>query len=301
MSFSDLKRRITSIKNTSKITKAMSLISAAQMNKIKHSLLHYNDYANLIAQIFSSIAFANRNRFDTDLDVIMIPNDIVVTASKHFASLDTHKISDDKNLLIVMTAEKGLCGSFNSAVVNHAMSLADDQTDILCVGKKGYEILIKNTKKKYHILRDHYIELNLKQISSKIVMGQLTKPALNLIASNSYTNVKIIYTEYISMLKQEVMSKQLFPLSIDCKDKDNFECDSAPLTMLSNMIPHYLHSIIYHCVLHSFKSETVKRMMTMDNASTNSKDILHNLNLEYNSVRQAKVTMELIELISGMQ
>ena len=155
--------------------------------------------------------------------------------------------------------------------------------------------------KKPNILKNHYIELNLKQMNPKIVMGQITKPILQLIASNAYSDVKIVYTEFISMLKQELVVKSLFPLIIEHKPENTFDFDSKPITMLQNIIPQYLHSIIHSCILNSLQSETVKRMVTMDSSSKNSQEMLNDLSLQYNRARQTKVTMELIEVISGMQ
>lgn len=301
MSLSDLKRRIGTIKKTSKIIKAMSLISAARMSRIKHLLVNYVEYRTLMSSIAASIAFATRNQFDDDLEVITIPNEVLVEAVQRFLGIDENYIRGEKNLLIVVTAEKGLCGSFNLSVVNCALALDDQNTDILCIGKKGYEILSR--KGKHNILRNNYIELHLRQVNGKMITGQVTKPILQLIGSNHYSNVKIIHTEFISMFKQEVAVKQLFPIILEHKPEPEggIEFDKKPTEMLKSIIPHYLHSIIYNSVLHSLKSETVKRMMAMDNASSNSQEMLVELTLEYNRVRQTKVTMELIEVISGMQ
>lgn len=299
MSLKDLRTRINSIKSTSKTTKAMYLISASQMTKIKQMLVNYKQYKNLMGSITSSIAFASRNQFDKDLDTITVQDDIVVEGCQKALEMDENYIVGHKNLVIIISGEKGLCGSFNASVVNSALNHIDEKTDVLCIGKKGYEILSR--KRACHIIKDNYIELHLRTINSKIVMGQVTKPILHLIASNKYANIKIVYTEFISMLKQEVVVKQIFPVVLDHPPSTTFEFDSKPVHMLRNIIPQYLHSLLYNCVLNSIKSETVKRMMTMDNATTNSKDMLHKLNLDYNRARQTKVTMELIEVISGMQ
>ncbi len=303
MSLGDLKRRITTIKNTSKITKAMSLISAAQLSQIKHLSRSFNPYKELIEKITSEIAYENRNRFDQDLEFITLPNEIVVESARKFLSLNANHISDTRKLIVIITSEKGLCGSFNSSAVSRVLDLVDHQTDILCIGKKGYEMLLRQQRldKKPNILKNHYIELNLKQTHPKIVMGQITKPILQLIASNAYSDVKIVYTEFISMLKQELVVKSLFPLIIEHKPENTFDFDSKPITMLQNIIPQYLHSIIHSCILHSLQSETVKRMVTMDSSSKNSQEMLNDLSLQYNRARQTKVTMELIEVISGMQ
>ena len=299
MSLKDLRTRINSIKSTSKTTKAMYLISASQMTKIKQMLLNYKQYNDLMGSITSSIAFASRNQFDKDLDTITVQDDLVVEGCQKALEMDENYIIGHKNLVIIISGDKGLCGSFNSSVVNSALNHIDDDTDVLCIGKKGYEILSR--KGAFHIIKNNYIELHLRTINSKIVMGQVTKPILQLIASSKYANIKIVCTEFISMLKQEVVVKQIFPVVLGHPPSTTFEFDSKPVTMLRNIIPQYLHSVLYNCVLNSIKSETVKRMMTMDNATTNSKDMLHNLSLEYNRARQTKVTMELIEVISGMQ
>jgi F-type H+-transporting ATPase subunit gamma len=301
MSLGDLKRRISSIKSTNKITQAMSLISAAQSNQIKHLSKEYITYKELIEKITAELSYKSRSRFDRDLEEITLLNAVVLESTRGFVSSNDEDIGKRSNLLIVVTSEKGLCGAFNSAIVNQILNLVDDQSDVLCIGKKGYEMLLR--KQKINILTNNYIKLDLKQVESNIVKCCITKPILNLIGLNKYSNVKIVYTKFISMLRQDVDVKQLFPLIIKHKPNpiDILAFDGNPLTMLQHIIPEYLHSIIYHCILNSFNSETVKRMMTMDSSSKNSQEMLDGLNLQYNRARQTKVTMELIEVISGMQ
>ncbi len=301
MSLGDLKRRINSIKSTNKITKAMSLISAAQLNQIKSLSKGYTAYKELIEKITAELSYENRNRFDRDLGVITLPNEVVLESAQKFVSLKDENSAGNTNLIIIVTSEKGLCGAFNSSVVNRVLNLVDDQSDVLCIGKKGYEMLVRTQK--INILKNHYIKLDLKQLHPQIVKSYITKPILNLIGLNKYATIKIVYTKFISTLKQDVSVKQLFPLVIKHKPKttDVLEFDSNPMTMLKQIIPEYLHSIIYHCILNSFNSETVKRMITMDSSSKNSQEMLDDLSLQYNRARQTKVTMELIEIISGMQ
>jgi F-type H+-transporting ATPase subunit gamma len=300
MSLSSLKRRISTIKNTSKITKAMSLISAAQLSKLKHMLHDYLDYYKLIREITSSIAFKARNRFDNVESQITIDNQLVVEACQSHLGIERNYIAGNKKLLIVVTGEKGLCGSFNSSVVNNTLKIIDGDTDVMSIGRKGYEMLIKNRKTAVNIVENNYIELNPKQLSCEVIMKKITDKIIKLISSNIYSKVEIIYTEFRTMLKQEVVIKELFPLKLDYNNSDDISCDSNPMAMLDEIIIKYLNSLLYFAILNSVKSEAIKRMMTMDNANKNSKDMLNDLTLRYNRVRQTKVTMELIEVISGM-
>ncbi len=300
MSLSDLKRRIGTVKNTSKITKAMSLISAAQVSKLKNKLQLYEEYYKLIGETTASIAFKARSRFDTDTQKIAIDEQLVIESCQKYLGLEKNYIIGKRKLLIVITGEKGLCGSFNSSVVSKVLSIVDDNTDLLSIGKKGYDMLMRNRKKPVNIIEDNYIELNAKKIGPKIIMEKITLQLLRLLAYKDYSEVKIVYTAFISMLRQEVKIKRLFPLILDNCDSREMTFDSNPMIMLDNIIPHYINAEIYFTTLHSIKSETVKRMMTMDNANKNSKEMLNNLTLQYNRTRQTKVTMELIEVISGM-
>lgn len=300
MSLSDLKRRIGTVKNTSKITKAMSLISAAQISKLKHMLQSYENYHRLISEFAGVIAIKARSRFDTSMENVVVDDQLVIESCQKYLGLETNYIVGKRKLLVVITGEKGLCGSFNSSVVSKTLSVVDDETDVLCVGKKGYEMLMKNRKKKVSIVDSSYIELNSKQISAKIVMGKVTEKLLHLLASNLYVQLEVVYTEFKTMLRQEVVTKKLFPLVLDNHNLGEVAFDSNPMVMLDHMIPQYINSVVYFATLNSIKSETVKRMMTMDNANKNSKDMLHDLTLKYNRARQTKVTMELIEVISGM-
>ncbi len=300
MSLSDLKRRIGTVKNTSKITKAMSLISAAQISKLKHKLQSYERYYESIRETTASIALKGRIRLDTDIKRIAVDDQLVVESCQKHCGIQRNYIVGTKKLLVVITGEKGLCGSFNSSVVSKVLSMIDEGTDVICAGKKGFEMLSKNRKKKVTIIDNNYIELNPKKLSTKIVMERVTENLLRLLASNTYSKVEVIYTEFISMLKQEVKSKSLFPLILDNNNFEEITFDSNPMVMLDHVIPQYINAEMYFIILHSVKSETVKRMMTMDNANKNSKEMLNDLTLKYNRARQTKVTMELIEVISGM-
>ena len=300
MSLSDLKRRIGTVKNTSKITKAMSLISAAQISKLKHVLQSYENYHRLISEFTGVIALKARIRLDTSMENVPVDDKLVVESCQKYLGIKVDYIVGKRKLLVVITGEKGLCGSFNSSVVSKTLSMVDDETDVLCVGKKGFEMLMKNRKKKVSIVDGSYIELNSKQISAKITMGKVTEKVLRLLASNLYVQLEVVYTEFKTMLRQEVMTKKLFPLILDNCNLEETVFDSNPMVMLDHVIPQYINSVVYFATLNSIKSETVKRMMTMDNANKNSKDMLHDLTLKYNRARQTKVTMELIEVISGM-
>lgn len=299
MSFSNLKERIKTVKNTSKITKAMSLISAAQTNKIKYTLQSYENYYKLINEITGIIAFKGRYRFDENNDQIIIEDKFIIESCQKYLDLDTIYSPGTRKLLVVMTSDKGLCGGFNSSITTRALSMIDDNTDVLCIGKKGYEILNRNRQKKINFIKNNYIELQSRHINGGIIMGKITMHILRLLASNLYYQVEILYTEFITMLKQEVTTIKLLPLIIDHPKSDEIKFDSNPMNMLDSIIPRYINATIYYIVLHSIKSETAKRMISMDNANKNSQEMLKSLTLRYNRTRQTKVTMELIEVISG--
>lgn len=295
MSLADLKRRINTVKNTGKITKAMSLISAAQLSKAKNFLASYTYYVNLMSDIMCNISYGARKRFDTEL---IIPNDLVVQASQKF--LDIHEDYHEpkkRKLLIVISASKGLCGAFNSAIVNKTISELTKNTDVFCIGKKGYELLSKNKKRHVNILYNKYVDINFKKLKTNILMNTATKKILKLIACNTYESIDIIYTQFVSMLSQEVVLEKIFPIHYSNTDEIAF--DRNPTHMLIDIIPHYLNSLLYNCILSSVKSESAKRMITMDNASKNSTDMTDSLTLKYNKARKEKVTKELIEIISG--
>lgn len=297
MSLSDLKRRITAVKNTNKITKAISLISAAQLHKVKHVLSVYQNYYHIISQISAAIAFNARQRFDSDVSKISINDDLVIQSCKDWLGETNNNTCEQKNLTIVISSDKGLCGSFNSSLVNFVAKMYGE-SEVVCIGQKGYEMLL--SKKGVKLAPKPSIEVQAKNIANKTAIDKVTRYIVQLISSNLYKNITIVYTEFISMLKQQVVSKQLFPLVLDCHDAKDIAFDRKPLAMLNDIIPQYIGSIVYYAIIHSLKSETVKRMMTMDSASRNSKTMMDDLSLEYNRARQTKVTMELIEVISGV-
>lgn len=278
----------------------MSLISAAQISKLKYTLQSYEYYYKLLRETAASIAFKERVKLDIDATRIAVNDQLVIESCQKYCGLQKNYIVGRKKLIVVISGEKGLCGSFNSTIISKVLAMINEDTDVIIVGKKGFEMLSKNRKKTVKIIDNNYIELNPKKINAKIIMEKVTENLLQLLASNTYSKVDIIYTEFISMLKQEVKSKNLFPLILDNNNFEEVTFDSNPMVMLDGIIPKYINSEIYFTILHSIKSETVKRMMTMDNANKNSKEMLNDLTLKYNRARQTKVTMELIEVISGM-
>jgi F-type H+-transporting ATPase subunit gamma len=297
----NLARRIKTVQNTSKITKAMSLVSAGQNKKAKSLLANYQGYSQLLEEIMSNLAYKAKNRFDDQLEMIILDQDITRGACRKFLHLppvyNYPKLS--KDLFIILTSDKGLCGGFNSSLIKFFKEKAPQASEVIMIGKKGYDILSRD--KNYSILENNYLDCNIKFIQNDIVLGKITKKILERI-TEGYEKVFIIYNHFISMLKQVPSLKQLFPILVKpSSTSDLYTCDSNPMDSLAKIIPQYLHREIYEALMNNSKSETAKRMMTMDQASENSKEMLTSLKLQYNRQRQAKVTRELIEVISGIQ
>jgi F-type H+-transporting ATPase subunit gamma len=295
-----LKRRINTIQNTSKITKAMSLVAAGQTNKIKLTLGNYHGYYDLLAKIMSHLAYTARSRFDEAGDFITIDREITIKAIRSYLHLPKVDFYPNlkKDLYIIITSDKGLCGAFNSSLIKFFKEKAALNQEVLIIGKKGYDLISKD--RNYIILDDHYLDSNIKYLRDSIVEGKFTKKILTKLAEG-YDRLFLVYNSFLSMLKQEVKIKQLFPILVPYSEASgSYAFESNPMEILAHTIPHYLHSLIYQALMNSSRSETAKRMMAMDQASENSKEILAKLKLQYNSERQAKVTKELIEVISGI-
>ncbi len=325
ISLKELKKRICTVQSTQKITKVMSLISASQIKRLKYVLDNTACYKQIMSDILYITAMNSSEKYDANTDSsVVIPNEAFYIAINTFLDIQYkvrhHNVKlphatlarspypqKARQLIIVLTSDKGLCGSFNSSIIRNMLNIARDYsgtTDFLCVGKKSYEALSKMHQYKNHIVKK-YVTLHYKYLQSKIVMHKLTTSIFELIAEHAYTSVKVVYTQFVTTLKQDVVVKQILPLIVQddsgARNYHQYAFDDKPYNSLVSLLPYYIHSIVHNCVLHSFLSEAVKRMITMDNATSNSQEMLNKYTLQYNRMRQTKVTMELIEVISGMQ
>jgi F-type H+-transporting ATPase subunit gamma len=298
-----LKKRIKSTKNIAQITKAMEAVSAVKMRRSQEVAIKARPYALAALEILKNISS------DTDL-----------AAAFSHPLLETGK--GEKQALIVITSDKGLCGSFNSNVLRKAsdfLKKAQMPTDVIAVGKRGRDFLRK---------RGYTIASELTGMGDYATSTQ-TKPlaekALALFTEGGYSAVFAVYTNFISVLKQEVVVEQVLPFSAENIKKRideiipqrgryanmpaalgasgaehaTYKIEPSPAEVLSEILPLLLETNVYHMILEANASEHSARMVAMKNASENAKDLISDLTLVYNKARQANITKELAEISAG--
>ncbi|KJV92514.1 ATP synthase F1 subunit gamma [Rickettsia bellii] len=280
-----LRTRIKSVKSTQKITKAMQLVSASKLTKIKNQIAHSNFYVEAINKMMSTVLSA---------DIYDFP----IEAQKFF-NTETNKA----NLLIVMTSERGLCGTFNYMIIKQVKSDIEtlkskgEKIKLIIIGKKGYEAL----KKPYESYIDSYFELPKNHDEN--LMLQIKQKIMALVANLEVSNCTIYFNRFKNAMTQSMTKQQILPIEKyhdDSKiEEANYEYEGENL--IQNLINLYVNSQINYALLQNRASEEGSRMTAMENATNNAHDIINKLVLKLNRSRQAIITTELIEIIAGSE
>ena len=287
----DLKKRIGSVKSTEKITKAMKMVAAAKLRRAQESAESSRPYSDSMKDLIESISKGYKPS-STDRNLL------------------TGDEKDQIHLLILFTSERGLCGGFNSIVTRTLRDkienlIAQNKTvKIVCVGKKGYDIL----KRQYSEMITEVIDMravksityqDAKNISDKIV---------KMFFDGEFDKCSIFYNEFKSVISQIPTEQQVIPIEIisdeadeEKKEESFFEFEPGESEILDEILPLNFTVQVFKALLESAASEQGARMSAMDNASRNAGDMIDNLTLFYNRSRQAVITKELIEIISGAE
>jgi F-type H+-transporting ATPase subunit gamma len=283
----DLKIRIKSVKSTQKITSAMKVVSASKLRRARERTEAAAPYALRMERMLKTLA-GNVSK-DT------APKLLVGSGKNH-----TH-------LLLVVSSDRGLCGGFNGhlvkAVKNKITELKGEgrEIKIICIGKKGYELLKLHYKS--------YIIDKIEGISKKRVipfedaLGQ-ANTVIKMFNNHEFDVCTIFYNKFISAISQKPTAQQLIPLNIEqttAGDNSVYEYEPSETAILDDLLPKNIAVQIYHAFLENSASEHGARMAAMDNATRSAGDMIKRLTLVYNRTRQAAITKELIEIISGAE
>ena len=285
----ELKNQIDSVRSTRKITQAMKMVAASKLRRAQDNAESARPYSEKIANIMASLASGMKDS-DISLDLLLGNKDNA-----------TH-------IIIAVTSDRGLCGGFNSSIVkavkNKVKELKDMNVDfkIICIGKKGADVL-KGSFGENVITAENINDKNSYDLAED-VSNELVKKLDN----KEFGTCSVIYNQFKSVISQIVTEQSLIPCSIDSdEDKNdhenaiNFEFEPDEKEILSDLLPKNLAIQIYKAILESGAGEQGARMAAMDNATRNAGEMIDKLNLSYNRQRQAIITGELIEIISGAE
>src|SRR3989338_9766885 len=287
-----LKSRIKSVKSTQKITKAMKMVAASHLKKAKSSVEASRPYAEKIHQMISDLA-----------SNISIKGNL----NEKFPLL-TGKGSEKTHLLIVLSSDRGLCGGLNSSAVRFAKArietLQNENRDvkIICIGKKAYEQLKGKYSKN---IIDKIFGVFKNQIDFDAA-SEIAQKIIERFEKNEFDICEVIYSKFKSAIAQEPVLKQLIPaktLEPKQKSAQNFEMpisyEPSQEDVLNNLLPRNLAMQIFNELLENSASEQGARMAAMESATNNATKMIKNLTLIFNRTRQANITRELIDIISG--
>jgi len=279
----DIKNRIVGVKSTQKITKAMKMIATAKLRGAQQRIVGARPYANKIGGMLSRLAA-----------------DDMLQSNPFFAARPTKK-----TCVVVVTADRGLCGAFNTNIIREATNYINEEiknestVSVFTLGKKATEYF---GKRNYNI-EGKMVGLfgSLEYQSTLQLYNDLVPKYLN----GEIDKIMLVYNEFVSMIQQKIVKVQLLPIPfIESNEKENahssnyiFEPDQ--LSIFQSLIPKHLKVQIWRALLESNAAELSARMTAMDNATTNAQELIRSLNLTYNKERQAAITKEILEIVSG--
>jgi F-type H+-transporting ATPase subunit gamma len=287
-SLKDLKNRIASVKATQKITKAMKMVAAAKLRRAQEAAEAARPYSQRMSAVLSNIAQA-------------------VGSGDSAPRLMTGNGRDQTHLLVVCTAERGLCGGFNSQIARFARDhvrklLADGKTvKIICVGKKGFDIL----RREFASLIIDRVDLReVKKIGFENA-DQIGKKIIGLFEKDEFDVCTLFYSEFKSVISQVPTTLQLIPAAAPAEAVADtgaiYEYEPDAGEILSDLIPRNISVQVFRALLENVAGEMGAKMSAMDNATRNAGEMINKLTLSYNRQRQAQITKELIEIISGAE
>ena len=289
-SLKDLRNRISSVKATQKITKAMQMVAAAKLRRAQEAAEAARPYAERMGVVLANIAKSTAG------------ND---GASPLIAGTGENNV----RLLIVCTAERGLCGAFNSSIARLARDdarrlISDGKTvKILCVGKKGYDVL----KREFASQILETIDFRqVKQMSFSEAQS-VSEKVLAMFEEGDFDIATLYYSRFQSVITQIPTAQQVIPAEIPEDDEDEtgsgaaYEYEPGEEEILADLLPRNVTVQIFRALLENAASEQGARMSAMDNATRNAGEMIDKLTLSYNRQRQAQITKELIEIISGAE
>lgn len=286
-SLKDLKNRIASVKSTRKITKAMQMVAAAKLRRAQEAAEASRPYTERFNSVLGGLASS-------------------VGDSGSAPKLLSGTGSDNVHLLMVMTAERGLCGGFNSSIAKLARQHANDliaagkTVKIVTVGKKGRDVIRRD-------LGQHFIDhVDMTEVK-RVGYDDARSIAQNLLArfdSGEFDVATLFFSEFVNVVTQIPTAQQIIPAAYDSGGGESaafydYEPDEA--TILADLLPRGVATQIFAALLENGASEQGARMSAMDNATRNSGEMIDKLTIEFNRSRQAVITNELIEIISGAE
>ena len=281
----EVRNRIKSVQSTQQITKAMKMVSAAKLRRAQDAITQMRPYAQKLQEMLGNIVSSGDGNVSMDLAT---------------------ERPVEKVMIIVVTSDRGLCGGYNSNLIKLAKQTirekypnqsAKGNVQILPIGKKGYEHFSKNGFKVVDAYWDIFTGLSFDKVQAA------AKYAMNAFANKEVDAIEVIYSEFKNAATQKFIAEQFLPVKkvaeTDTKKKADFIFEPSQEVLIVELMPKILNTQLYKAVLDANASEHGARMTAMDKASDNANELLKTLKISYNRARQAAITTELTEIVSG--
>ena len=287
-SLDDLKKRIASVKSTQKITKAMKMVAAAKLRKAQESAEKGRPYSEKMNNVILNLSSG-------------------ISDKENAPKLLSGTGNDKVHLCVVMTSDRGLCGGFNSNIIKKAKSYFSKilsegkELKIITVGSKGNDQL----KRMYGDKIIENISFKESKNANYFDADKVGKIVIDKFESSEFDICTIFYNQFKNVITQIPQAQQIIPLNVEYskedKSEDSYEFEPDEDEILSNLLPKNISTQIFKAMLENSASEQGSRMSAMDNATRNAGEMVDKLTIEYNRSRQAAITKELIEIISGAE
>ncbi len=277
----DFRRRIRSVKNTQQITKAMKMVSAAKLRRAQDRVIAARPYSKMLREMLSNVAAA--------------AGDNEAASENPLLAVREQK----KALLVVVTADRGLCGGFNGNLIKRAVAFVRENPGIEftfdLVGRKGRDFF----KKRYSGVSGEMVGIFLKSPAYADAI-ELSKRVMQQYADGEIDAVYLAVNEFKSVMAPNITVKRILPLEVPAESgAGDYVYEQDPVELLGTLLPRYVEVQMYGALLESAAAEHAARMTAMDSASSNAGDVIEKLTLYMNRVRQAAITKEIIEIVSG--
>ncbi len=282
----EIRNSIASVTSTRQITSAMKMVSAAKLRKSQDAVIKMRPYANklqeVLAEVCSNLDSANENTFIKQREI-------------------------KKILILVITSNRGLCGAFNSGLVRNALQYAQEtfpvqfeagKVHFYCFGKKGYDLL---KSKNYNVIGfENHVFDNLKYLN----VAKFAEELIQKYSANEYARIDVIYNRFKNAAVQIITSEHFLPIPIHKPEskkglRKSYIFEPSEEEIIDELIPKTLKTQLFKALLDSFASEQGARMTAMHKATDNATVLINHLKLTYNKARQAAITNEILEIVSG--
>ena len=279
----DIRNQIKSVKSIQKVTKAMKMVAAAKMRRAQENMEQSRPYTSRLNNMLNSLI--------PEIDRSILPE------------LEIREKIDHK-LFVIITADRGMAGAFNSNVIRKAEKAIDkfgkDKSSLICIGKKSFgHFKMRN----YNIIENYIDFWSELSFQDAIDIGE---NIISYFVNGKADEVQVVYNEFISIGKQEVQLEKFLPLTYAVQDESPsryidriFEPSKEHVVKV--MVPKYLNTQVWQYLLESFASEQAARMVAMENATSNARDMIKDLTLKFNKARQSAITTEMLEIVSGAE